>query len=325
VGHSSRPSTSSSSSMSLISSKKSHSRTPSENSGRPPPWSPFDDINRVGFGFDSDSSRSGQSSLTSPPRALSSAGHTPTSSLRTPYEKFEPKVDRPRLLDQKIISAPILSGPKPLVTLASLASKNPAAPTATGSEPQVGSTAPLAISKKPSISKTILKPGEPATSRRSQAGVNANPRYSHASTLSTRSKAQQTPPVSTMPNPRRWSRLLGIHDSGSMSSIPSLSAFDPTITNADVPTTTTAPSPRIGFHSRSKVQPRFDIVTPGNRASFVTATTTPSVYSDHGPEPVGIAYGGEDYEAEETIEEEGDGDAVRGYMKYAEGEEAVEY
>lgn len=129
-----------------------------------------------------------------------------------------------------------------------------------------------------------------------------------------------------MPNVRRWSRLLGIHDSGSMSSIPSLSAFDPTVTNADVPTTTTtAPSPRIGFHSRSKVQPRFDIVNPNSRASFVTATSVPSVYSDHGPEPVGVAYGGEDYEGEDIIEEEVDADAARGYLEYAEGEEVVEY
>jgi len=32
-----------------------------------------------------------------------------------------------------------------------------------------------------------------------------------------------------------------------------------------------------------------------SRQSFMTATSA-SVYSDHGPEPVGVAYGGEEYE-----------------------------
>jgi len=53
--------------------------------------------------------------------------------------------------------------------------------------------------------------------------------------------------------------------------------------------------PDLPSRSRARVKEMARSETVYSRQSFMTATSA-SVYSDHGPEPVGVAYGGEEYE-----------------------------
>lgn len=93
----------------------------------------------------------------------------------------------------------------------------------------------------------------------------------------------------------RWSKVLGLNGGGSQ--VGERGGF----------------STIVGSTSAARIRVPAKVYER-SRASFLTATSA-SVYSEHGPEPVGIAYGGEDYEIRE--EDEGlvsDAERARKYL-----------